>query len=220
MEAIQWTKANPKELAKDLIDKFIAFPWDQYDGVKDNRPNEVTLLDCAISVCMGSRFNREGNYDDWKTFEQYLKPSTDSFLSKFDCSISLEENTSSVPQFLREFEGLCHQLPIAPNWRVAKLTKVLHRKRPRLIPMLDAVVQMTYCFGPKSKLWENRYPENKEESIDRSIAALHELRKELMLHLDTIQQVIYLAHEMGPSTVPNSISCVRCLESLVYWRNR
>ena len=224
MEVIPWNKVTPKELAQNLVDKLKAFPWDQYDGVIDNHPNEITLLDCVVSLCMNSnfRYDSESNYMDWNELSIKMKSNIDNFLSTFNNSLSLEEDSPATLQFLKDLELMFWQLnnKNVAGWRVAKLTKALHRKRPKLIPMIDSRVCMAYCFGPKSNLWKDEYKLTKTESISHSIAALHELRKELMTHVDAVKQIIYLAHEISPSIVPDYISNLRCLESLVYWRNR
>ena len=111
---------------------------------------------------------------------------------------------------------LMEQTARAPGWASATLTKVLHRKRPNLVPMLDSIVRKAYCFGPRSDLWRDQ----ELNVLDNSIAALQEFRTELINHLSEIKEAIQLASDKAPQIVPAIISPVRCLEALVWWRDQ
>ena len=58
MEGIEWGKDDLGVLARNLERKFDpscgGFLWHWYDGIADPCPQEVTLADCALSICMGS----------------------------------------------------------------------------------------------------------------------------------------------------------------------
>lgn len=102
---------------------------------------------------------------------------------------------------------------------MAKLTKVLHRKRPCLIPMLDSRVQNAYLFGPLAEgLWSKENV-NKEGSIKRAIQVSGDFQAELKVHLNELQEVAHRAHAKASALVPINVSPVRCLEAIVYWRN-
>jgi len=220
MELIRWDEVNVEMLAEELIDKFKEFPWEYYDGVSDSHPNEITPLDCAISVFMESNFTHSSKMRDWHELSQKIKPDVDILLYKYDCTLSLEEDTPHIGLFCEDLKSLFKKLINVKNWRVAKLTKVLHRKRPKLIPMIDSVVRMAYCFGPRSSLWNDENNKKKDISIEHSIAALHGLREELIQNLDSVKRIIGLAHGKAPSIIPETISNLRCLESLIHWQNR
>ena len=211
MEAIPWGKVSIEKLVSQLVEKFTDFSWNLYDGVKDEYPYEVTYLDCKLSRKMRSRFCMK----DWEIFiKSSLKSEVDNLLQNFGSSISLWEETSSVNEFLEEFKTLlCNKLITASGWGVSKLTKVLHRKRPRLIPILDSKVQDVYCL----RRMDLRGPQP-QKRIERGIVTLQEFRKELMHHLQEIQKIAYLAHKANPSIIPVELTPVRCLEALIYWR--
>jgi len=223
MEAIEWGKIDINDLVNSLISKFDlsqgGFPWDWYDGVTDPCPEEVTLADCALSICMGSNFRQDSEVKDWDTLRSRLKSNIDNLLRSFDTSIVLWQDTPEVKAFLNDFQKLLDMLLDAHNWGVAKLTKVLHRKRPPLIPMLDSRVQNAYLFGPLSRgLWPKE-DVVKRESIKRAKQVVNDFLEELKAHMNDLREIIRLAHIKEPSSVPIDISPVRCLEALVYWRN-
>ena len=222
MEAIPWTRESIDKLGDDILHKFGEFPWSWYDGIPDPNPDEVSLADCALSICMGSNFRQDTDVKDWDVFMDTLKPWIDSLLRGFGSSVRLWDDSSEVDNFLDEFKTSLQTLLRAPNWRVARLSKTLHRKRPALIPMLDSRVQNAYLFGPLSEgLWPNDDEDqvDKKASISRAEHALDDFVVELKTHLGEIEEIIAIAHKKAPHVVPRILSPVRCLESLVYWRN-
>ena len=221
MEAIPWTRTNLDTLVRDITDKFEDFPWSWYDGIPDPNPDEVTLADCAISICMGSNFRQDTEVKDWDALKGTLKPLIDSLLSRFGSSVQLWDDNPAVDNFVTEFKTCLQAVVPVYNWGVAKLSKTLHRKRPTLIPMLDSRVQNAYLFGPLSEgMWPNDEDRvDKKVSIRRGEQALDDFVAELKTHLVEIEDVIADAHKKSPHVVPRSLSPVRCLESLVYWRN-
>lgn len=169
---------------------------------------------------MGSYFCQDNQVKDWDVLESQLKPSIDNLLKRFDTSIALWEDTPEIEAFLAEFQTLLSRLLSARNWGVAKLTKVLHRKRPNLIPMLDSRLQKAYLFGPLSEgLWP-REDVSKGESIKRARQVIDDFRDELKAHLNRLREVALRAHTKDPSLVPINVSPVGCLEAIVYWRKK
>lgn len=223
MEAIPWATINLDKLTDDIIDKFNDFPWSWYDGIPDPNPDEVTLADCSISLCMGSNFRQDTELKDWDTLKDTLKPRIDSLLSGFRCDVQLWDQSQDVDKFLTEFKNCLQGVVPLFNWGVAKLSKTLHRKRPALIPMLESRVQNAYLFGPLSEgMWPNPNDEDRVDEkvgISRAEQALDDFVAELKTHLVGIEDVIANAHKKAPHVVPRSLTPVRCLESLVYWRN-
>jgi hypothetical protein len=97
---------------------------------------------------------------------------------------SLADATSSIPWILltRLFDAFSDIRGIG----FSKMTKVLHRKRPALIPMLDSVVQAYLAtddpgtrssgsFGERATALVRSY----KRDLDRNRSVLHELQREL-----------------------------------------
>jgi hypothetical protein len=158
---------------------------------------------------MKSRFSYK-KQRDWPILVLRLKPKIDEILKKYDTSLSLEKDTPEIEAFLKDIDILFNQLIGARYWNVAKLTKALHRKRPKLIPMIDSIV----CRKYNNITSQNRSP--KDEIINQSIKALYELKNELINHLDDIKKIVNIANNRAPNLVPKNISNLRCLESLVF----
>ncbi len=122
------------KVEKILIIKFQDMPYRYYDGVKDNEAYMILPLD----YCMIAAMNGQPRADRMREFmKRAEKPIIEALLKAIPLDLDLhkadDKVLSDVWDALKElFEKL-----EGKGARTAVVTKVLHRKRPRLIPMLD-----------------------------------------------------------------------------------
>ena len=115
----------------------LAEEWPYYDGVPSGDCNRIEPTDVLATVSVNSFIT---NAVQVRQVHRGLAERCDGLLSHIPRGVSLlDADLTAVEELLR---SACQ----APRVLVPVATKVLHRKRPGLIPMLDNVV-LGYYFG-------------------------------------------------------------------------
>lgn len=110
--------------------------WELYDGVKTAQDCELTIGDMVLSVTLNSRLNtRRQVWQVWKG-----KLAVEEALTRISADASLEDEVIPWEELRNLFQAMCAIEDIAG----AKATKILHKKRPRLIPIYDSILE-EYC---------------------------------------------------------------------------
>ncbi|HHQ47481.1 MAG TPA: hypothetical protein ENK19_01180 [Acidobacteria bacterium] len=112
--------------------------WPYYDGIPDRDPMRILPDDVQVTVSMNSFVNtadkvravHQGLRRRWEHLLREVPPDAD--LATFDPDLVLAREF---------FDAAC----TLPGILLATATKVLHRKRPRWMPMIDSVVIDAYC---------------------------------------------------------------------------
>ena len=143
--------ANPGRMAATMG----AEEWAYYDGVVDAHPNQVVPLDVVVTLSVNSFLNSAARI---RSVHRGLAEVCDPLLEAIPVDADLRTFD------LSQIEGLLHAACQVPWVLVPVATKVLHRKRPRLVPMLDNVV-LGYYFE------QLRRPELVGRSQDKKRAA-------------------------------------------------
>lgn len=187
--------------------KFEQFQWEWYDGVVTD-PNAIEPTDFAITIAMNSRATamRMKNFMLRRTaLEELLRGVPQDTHLAGDTPARVYDAVACL------FEEACR----ADGTALAVASKVLHRKRPSLIPMLDRIVVDHHYWlalsGDTPPTWfdkswlkngawsdPTRYMRVMAEELDANRSALAALRSLLA------------------PTVPASISDVRLLEATLY----
>jgi len=107
-----------------------------YDLANVSQDNQLTSADIRLSHKMGARFSN-------KLIQQLLNKGTaiSKQLSQIPSSISIFDSNGKIPwNSLEQLFQVCNMY----GMREANITKILHKKRPDLIPILDSVVVQKY----------------------------------------------------------------------------
>ena len=176
--------------------------WEIWDGVPIQQDNALLVTDLAISVALNSQLdNRLKVWTAWKA-----KPRVDRLLARIPANISLTD--PNVPW--REIEELIDAFGRQGAtkyvlWAVS--TKVLHKKRPHLIPVLDDAI-CAFLFQELSGLsWSN-------SSGAAFIQYLAAFRNHLNRDYAVILDLQFRMEERGWP-----VSVVRILELLIWIAN-
>src|ERR1044071_739925 len=110
--------------------KFLNCPWQFFDGVPDKYPNQLVWGDFAIMRVMNSGIN-DGIIPDRADIEN-----ANAALARISLNEALAE--SAAPPY-EQVHALFKAMRTHQFGR-SRIAKVLCRKRPNLIPMLDSVV--------------------------------------------------------------------------------
>ena len=186
-------KPQAKEIAweqseKHLIyylNRFNRFP--KYDGVMTSDPDRVTDGDGRIANQVGARMSTE-------TWAQIVGQSI-AQIGDWDLLNMSDSEWQSRKLVVCQVLGVLLE---HPGIGVARLTKALHRKRPKLIPICDSVVLNALGVGAGNK-------------ADRIIACMDRLRIVGQKQLSRVQELRKASKQLGAEMTE-----LRILE-LLYW---
>lgn len=117
-----------------------------YDAVCTPQDNELTVHDILLSVAVNSRLDAKGLSSIWREkwrVEQHLRLLLPG-LDLADSSTEIPWDT--VVRMFEEFEHTRHA-------KLAVASKILHKKRPSLIPIMDYVIRRYYEQTYPSYAW-------------------------------------------------------------------
>ena len=202
-----WSKSD-EALAADVVERFRRWPWSQYDGVADAEPRRVTLLDGLVSAVLESHFVYGNSTNDWPSFVHSLMGPTTELLDRFGPDVELWADTPKTRDAVEALTQLVLLTEPVHHWGPEKLTKVLHRKRPRLVPILAPCVVRRYQPPPRDRA-------EKHDELVAACEALILFREETARHLARLEEIVRRAAAQDPALAP--MTPVRCLDALVYW---
>lgn len=121
----------------ESIDRFFEEEWAYYDGLPDRDPLHILPDDVLATVAMNSFVNDAAKV---RSVHRGMAEACDPLLALIPPGADLLSFDPELELALRLFDAACGVrgvlMPVA--------TKVLHRKRPGFIPMLDGVVMDVY----------------------------------------------------------------------------
>lgn len=105
--------------------------WEIYDGVEVARDSELTVCDIVLSSALNSRINRDSLWRIWRN-----KYQIEQYLDKIPIDLRLESEYILWDELTTLFDAFCKNKYV----KEAITTKILHKKRPELIPVCDSVL--------------------------------------------------------------------------------
>jgi hypothetical protein len=125
------------DLSPELLLRFSREEWAYYDGVPDKDPNRILPEDVTVTIAVSSYVNTANKV---RAVHRGIAEACDPLLPGIpvDADIRTFDLDGAIATEL--FDGSCR----VRNVLMAVATKVLHRKRPSWIPMLDNVVLYAY----------------------------------------------------------------------------
>lgn len=116
---------------EELVQAFFEEEWPYYDGIDDGAPNEIRPVDVIATLSVNSFLTSATRI---RSVQRGLAASCDGLLAKIPIDADLR--SFPVETVVDLLQAACQ----TPYVLVPVATKVLHRKRRRLVPMLDNVV--------------------------------------------------------------------------------
>jgi hypothetical protein len=186
--------------AESKLLRFSDIEYAYYDGVPSAEPNRITPMDVMVTNAMNSGVNTASKIREVHLgLDRVCRP----ILSNIPEEADLLNNLLDVGLIRQLFAVACSVkhvlLPVA--------TKVLHRKRRNLIPILDNVV-LEHYVGKSSVAGQ---AQDKSKAPDVGIEALKKFRDDLTATQDSIQTVCELLANKA-----YHLSQVRVLEALIW----
>lgn len=134
---------NPEETLRG----FVGEEYEAYDAVAVMTDNVLRPEEIALSVMVNSRISGAVGRDIYRQ-----RGPVEAALAAIDPKVSICDSEASIPwqSVERAISALCS----VSGAKVAVATKILHKKRPRLIPILDSVMDAHYAVAPeKGRTW-------------------------------------------------------------------
>ena len=134
------------EEAESRLERFAREEYVYYDAIADLVPFRVEPIDVLATIAMNSRVKDAASV---RSVHRGLAGRCDSLLPRIPVDADL---TTYDPQ-LNQFRDLIHAAIQSPGVMIPVATKVLHRKRPNYIPMIDSFVIKYYATAMKQPAW-------------------------------------------------------------------
>ena len=170
--------------------------WDLYDGVAVVPNSDLTVCDIILSVALNSQLDTRNKI--WHVWQQ--KRAIEEALTRIPSTLSLSAEQVPWEDLFYLFEAFCS----AKYAKEAVATKVLHKKRPALIPIYDRVVGEYFRPHIDARVWQRG-------GAAFLIQYMQLFRQELLTHEHEIDRLCALAAEQGWLITP-----VRMLEVLIW----
>ena len=168
--------------------------WDIYDGVEVANDANLTVCDIVLSAGLNSRINRNKLWQIWQHKQQI-----ENHLNNIPNDITLEAEHIPWDELADLFDSFC-QIKFVKE---ATTTKILHKKRPNLIPVCDSVLY-THFKSQLREVW------NRGGGV--FIVKFMQLFREILLtHRPEIYSLCEFTKEEGWPVTP-----VRLLEVLIW----
>jgi Family of unknown function (DUF6308) len=175
-----------------------------YDALPSADPNHIDPLDVLATVAMNSRVDTAKKV---RQVHEGLASLCDPLLP----SIPEDANLLDIEKWHKPLRDLLDAAVRTPGVLVATATKVLHRKRRFLIPMLDSVVLRHYLAGNPASLRACIESDYKSKAADGAMDAVVAFHRDLVAAQTEIESIRQsLAHQ------GYSLSPVRILEVLIW----
>jgi len=185
--------------AESKLHKFAEEEFAYYDGIVDGSPNEITPVDVLATYGVNSQIRSAFRVRD---IHRGMTDRCQTLLAALPVNLELTDEDWK-PGIV---ENLLDEACSIRGVLTAVATKVLHRKRRALIPMLDSVVLAHYL----DKRDLNR-SQDKQNAASVGMKALRKFRTDLIDSSDVIAEI---RDGLGKAGYP--LSRLRILEILVW----
>ena len=174
-----------------------------YDAISSTAPKRIEPVDVLVTVAMNSRVNDAARV---RGVHQGLAAKCDVLLA----TLPEDANLLELERWRDPLRELLHAAVQVKGVLIPVATKVLHRKRPALIPMLDQVV-LDYYLNTDAHRALLPGTQDKSRAADAAMVAVNLFRNDLIAAEDEIDG---LREALAQHGFP--LTHVRVLELLVW----
>lgn len=168
-----------------------------YDAVATTQDNELTVHDILLSVAVNSRLDAKGLNSVWKG-----KWRVEQHLGHLPPTLDLSDPEADIPW--DTIIGMFEQFDHIKHAKLAVASKILHKKRPKLVPMMDEVIRRHYEQAYPGFQWSWRCG-------PLSGQLMHHFRADLLAARPELEAVVEELQVSG-----HSLTLVRLLEMLIW----
>jgi hypothetical protein len=180
--------------------RFLQAEWELYDGIPIARDDSIQLFDILLSIMMNSRLDTaEKVRAIWN--DRTKRAAAERALGRIPPQACLLDDQVPWHDLAELFNSFCTIHYSGP----AVGTKILHKKRPALVPIIDSV--MSGYFG----CCQATIPPNSAPVGERLVANMQCFREQLLGSRPEIDSLCAVAEAQGYAITP-----VRALEILIW----
>lgn len=199
-------------------DKFTECPWHFYDGVRDHSPNVLVWGDLAITRVMSSGISGGVILE---TMDRFKTGNGSAILRSIPEGYDLVEDDEPDDAIHARISSLFEVLE--GNFiRTSRVAKILCRKRPRAIPMLDRLVEN--FISTSRKVWRNDEgpvphwvgADWNRRGLSQIEQALDLIRNDARYHLQSLRDIRKTLSKDANTQVPPDASLLRIWEAIIY----
>jgi hypothetical protein len=183
--------------------RFFVEEYPYYDGIPSADPDRIDPVDVLATVSVNSFVNDAAKV---RRIHRGLATTCELLLP----AVPLDANLSDADPPLTDVRLLLEAAVTVPGVLIPVATKVLHRKRPALVPMLDAVVINYYAEALGQPALRNR-KEDKSKAASVAMVVLDAFRQDLLARQ---QDLAALGNLLDGQGYP--VTAVRVLEVLLW----
>jgi hypothetical protein len=126
----------------ERLRRFFTEEYDYYDAIVDGNPVRVLPLDVIVTAAVNARI---GQAAQLRRIHRGLAERTDPLLPDIPADADILDFDPALAA------RLVHEAVQVDGVGIAVATKVLHRKRPHLLPMFDSVLVKHYLDLPRDR---------------------------------------------------------------------
>jgi len=202
MDLIDLPSGRQLVASADRLLAFFREEYEYYDAIPSGDPFHVSPLDVLVTVSVNSFVNNAAKV---RTVHRGLAAACDPLLR----TIPVHADLRTFP--VSGVRDLLHAAVQQRSVLTAVATKVLHRKRPALIPMLDSVLIGYYAAklsAPRLVTWATG---DKARAADAATVVLREFRADLIGVSEQLEDLRETAGSEG-----YDVTAARILELLLW----
>jgi hypothetical protein len=190
--------------------KFGQWPWARFDGIPLADQHVVTDADVDASFS-GDRARSNVNRNDYKAAFREHQAEISELLRAIPADVCLEDADLDQPGI--PIVSLYDCLMAMKGVKLANATKVTHRHRPRLLPVIDSALDNYYWYATSMRNG-NRWLQIRDVGWgEYALALLSLFREDLRAVVGQIDRV----RQAVKGTPFAGISRVRTLEALIWY---
>ena len=191
--------------AEDRVLAFLREEWPYYDGIADPAPDQITVVDVLAPVMMNA-YSFGMGAGKLQGIHRAVAAACEPVL----LAIPVDADLRFFDPDLRDVRRLLDAAVSVRNVLVPVATKILHRKRRSLIPVLDNVVLGYYLDAAGAS--KQRYKtQDKRYAVDIAVDVLRSFRSDLVASSAQLEALSRLSAEAG-----NPVGPLRLLEMLIW----
>ena len=181
----------------NMLEQFVDAEYECYDGVRVEQDNFLRPEEIAISVLINSQISGNTARAIWKEALESVEENLQQINPDFD----LLDDEENIPW--EYIQGAIGAICAVKRAKIAVATKILHKKRPKLVPMVDSVI-MGHYRSSFPKRWKGSYEQ-------KAVDVIRLFRKDLLATQDRIQEFKQYFHSRG-----KPLTLCRILEILIW----
>ena len=142
------------EKPHELLLGFVRKEYELYDGVEVPQDNELRVVEISLSTMLNSRISGNTGGAIWLEARTHVEEALADIRPGVDLlDLPQGDSIPDEPGISRAVTAICD----VHRAKISVATKILHKKRPGLIPIFDSVVEGHYwprwCPTVKGRSW-------------------------------------------------------------------